>query len=53
MFRKEEVPKYAEDQFEWGGVFAMNPKRKYLTDAEYAAMVSEIAAGLAGTVPEI
>ena len=31
----------------------MNPKRKYLTDAEYTAMVAEIAAGLAGTVPGI
>ena len=40
------VPKYADDEFEWGGVFAMNPKRKYLTDAEYAAMVAEIAAEL-------
>ena len=46
MFRKEEVPKYAEDQLEWGGVFAMNPKRKYPTDDEYAAMIAEIAAEL-------
>ena len=40
------VPKYADDEFEWGGVFAMNPKRKYLTDTEYAQMVAEIAAEL-------
>ena len=40
------VPKYADDEFEWGGVFAMNPKRKYLTDAEYAQMVTDIAAEL-------
>ena len=42
------VPKYSDDEFEWGGVFAMNPKRKYLTDAEYTAMVAEIAAELNG-----
>lgn len=41
------VPKYADDAFEWGGVFAMNPKRTYLTEAETAAMVTEIAARLA------
>ena len=40
------VPKYADDEFEWGGVFAMNPKRKYLSDVEYAQMVAEIAAEL-------
>ena len=40
------VPKYSDDEFEWGGVFAMNPKRKYLTDTEYAAMIAEIAAEL-------
>ena len=33
----------------WNGKpLAMNPKRKYLTDAGYAAMVSEIAAELNG-----
>ena len=26
------VPKYEDDPFEWGGVFAMNPDRKYLTE---------------------
>ena len=33
------VPKYKSDEFEWGGVFAMNPKRKFLTDNEYDAIV--------------
>ena len=32
------VPKY-RDQYEWGGVFAMNPGEKKLTDAEYEEMV--------------
>ena len=40
------VPKYAGDEFEWGGVFAMNPKRKFLTDAEYAELVAAIKAAL-------
>ena len=40
------VPKYADDAFEWGGVFAMNPNRKYLTDAEYAELVAKIGAQL-------
>ena len=35
------VPKY-KDEFEWGGVFAMNPDQKYLTDAEYEAMIEKI-----------
>lgn len=39
------VPKY-RDEFEWGGVFAMNPNRKYLTDAEYAEMIEKIKANL-------
>ena len=33
-------PKY-KDEFEWGGVFLMNPDKKYLTDAEYAEMTVE------------
>ena len=33
------VPKYKTDEFEWGGVFAMNPKRKFLTDGEYDEIV--------------
>ena len=34
------VPKY-KDEFEWGGVFAMNPGLKTLTDAEYAEIVEK------------
>ena len=40
------VPKYADDAFEWGGVFAMNPQRKFLSDAEYADLVAKIKAEL-------
>ena len=40
------VPKYEDDAFEWGGVFAMNPNRKYLTDAEYADLVAKVKAEL-------
>lgn len=32
------VPKY-KDQYEWGGVFAMNPGEKHLTEEEYEKMV--------------
>ena len=39
------VPKY-KDGYEWGGVFAMNPKEKYLTDAEYKALIETIKANL-------
>lgn len=39
------VPKY-KDEFEWGGVFAMNPAQKYLTDAEYEEMIEKIKAAL-------
>ena len=35
------VPKY-KDQDEWGGVFQMNPDKKYLTDEEYAEMINKI-----------
>ena len=35
------VPKY-KDEFEWGGVFAMNPDRKYLSQAEYDEMICKI-----------
>lgn len=35
------VPKY-RDGFEWGGVFAMNPEQKYLSEAEYAEMIGKI-----------
>lgn len=40
------VPKYENDEFEWGGVFAMNPQRKFLDDAQYSDLVSKIAAEL-------
>ena len=39
------VPKY-KDQYEWGGVFQMNPGQKYLTDEEYAEMIEKIKANL-------
>ena len=39
------VPKY-KDEFEWGGVFAMNPGRVTRTDAEYAALIEQIKAAL-------
>ena len=39
------VPKY-EGGFEYGGVFEMNPKRCYLSDAEYADMIEKIKANL-------
>ena len=35
------VPKYA-DEFEWGGVFAMNPDKKYLNEQEYADIIAAI-----------
>ena len=41
------VPKYADDAFEWGGTFAMDPKRTYLSDSEYADLVATIKAELA------
>lgn len=40
------VPKYSSDAFEWGGVFAMNPKRKYLNPVEYEKMVVQIKSEL-------
>jgi hypothetical protein len=36
------VPKYKDDEFEWGGTFAMDPKRKTLTDAEYDEIIAEL-----------
>lgn len=39
------VPKY-EDEFEWGGVFAMNPGKVTLTDAEYAEIIEKIKENL-------
>ena len=35
------VPKY-KDQFEWGGVFQMNPDKTRLSDGEYAGMIEMI-----------
>lgn len=39
------VPKY-KDQYEWGGTFAMNPDKVYLTDEEYEDMAVAIRAAL-------
>ena len=39
------VPKY-EGEFEYGGVFAMNPAQTYLTDEQYAEMIEKIKANL-------
>lgn len=36
------VPKYKDDEFEWGTTFAMDPKRKTLSDAEYDGIIAEI-----------
>ncbi|HET7732975.1 MAG TPA: HIT family protein [Paludibacter sp.] len=36
------VPKY-EGEFEFGGIFEMNPQKTYLTDDEYAAIIEKIA----------
>lgn len=35
------VPKY-KDEFEWNGVFAMNPAQKFLTDAEYKEIIAQL-----------
>ena len=40
------VPKYREDAFEWGSTFAMDPKRKTLSDAEYEAVITALKAYL-------
>ena len=39
------VPKY-KDQFEWGGVFQMDPKQVTLTQPEYDALIEKIKANL-------
>lgn len=39
------VPKY-RDGFEWGGIFAMNPQKTTLTDAEYEEAVNRIRQAL-------
>lgn len=40
------VPKYADDPFEFGDVFAMNPGRVTLSDEEYAQIAEKITANL-------
>lgn len=35
------VPKY-KDEFEWGGIFAMNPDKVYLEKTEYSEIVNMI-----------
>lgn len=39
------VPKY-KDGYEWGDVFAMNPHKAELTDAEYQELIEKIKAAL-------
>jgi diadenosine tetraphosphate (Ap4A) HIT family hydrolase len=39
------VPKY-KDEFEWGGVFEMNPGKVYLPDEEYDEMIKAIKEAL-------
>lgn len=39
------VPKY-KDGYEWGGVFAMNPGEKTLTEEEYQVLVEKIKENL-------
>lgn len=39
------VPKY-KDQFEWGGVFQMDPKRVTLSQDDYSAMAEKLKANL-------
>ena len=39
------VPKY-KDGFEWGGVFAMNPQEKFLSEEEYEKMIELIKSRL-------
>lgn len=39
------VPKY-EGEFEYGGVFAMNPKQTYLSEEEYAQRIKKIREAL-------
>ena len=39
------VPKY-EGEFEYGGTFVMDPKRVYLTEAEYQERIEQIRAAL-------
>lgn len=40
------VPKYEDDEFEWGGVFQMNPQRVTLTNDEYNDLIEKIKENL-------
>lgn len=40
------VPKYKDDEFEWGTTFAMDPKRVHLTDQEYTQIIEKIKENL-------
>ena len=40
------VPKYKDDDFEWGSTFAMNPDRVYLNDKGYDELADAIVAAL-------
>ncbi|MCQ2770827.1 MAG: HIT family protein [Clostridia bacterium] len=40
------VPKYEDDEFEWGSTFAMNPNRVYLEDEEYKAIIEKIKSNI-------
>jgi hypothetical protein len=39
------VPKY-NGEFEWGTPFAMNPKKTFLSEEAYSAMIEKIKAAL-------
>lgn len=39
------VPKY-KDEYEWGGVFAMNPEKTFLTNEEYDILIQKIRENL-------
>lgn len=39
------VPKY-KDGFEWNGTFQMNPKQKFLSEAEYKDLIEKIKSNL-------
>lgn len=40
------VPKYADDDFEWGSTFAMNPDRVHLDPQQYEALAEKIMENL-------
>ena len=39
------VPKY-KDEFEWGGVFEMNPKKRFLNETEYKELIDKIKSNI-------